>query len=689
MSARAISSSIESSICGDIFTRTRSALGLSIYEKLVIFVAVYQSQKCILLLLLSRAIYYAESRKPKLPVASSWPAAHIGNGSRVGQSARQPGQDRKVAAATNPLWVAPGSHPYFAPATGLMSDQSTPDGDSPENYRVLARKYRPGTFKALIGQDAMVRTLSNAIASGRLAHAFLLTGVRGVGKTSTARLIAKALNCVGADGSGGATMSPCGICEHCTAISESRHLDVIEMDAASRTGVDDVREIIEGVRYAPVSARYKIYIIDEVHMLTKNAFNALLKTLEEPPPHVKFLFATTEIRKVPVTVLSRCQRFDLKRITQTLLVSHFHSICETEKVSVEGEALQLIARAAEGSVRDGLSILDQAIAHGHNSVSAEAVRDMLGLADRFQMLALMDAILQADVMSAMENLRAQYDNGADPATIIEDLLALTHSITRAHISNIVPEGPEAERVQILKWVDSLKPAAAHRLWQMLLKGLGDVNNAPSPIEAAEMLVLRIQHAAHMPDPGDILAKLESGALVTARASTNSTPSASGISGGLTTLQTELVTVSHFKPLPVDFTALVKLFEQNYEGVLGKHLRDDVEFVALDTACLTLHPLIGAPRDLPSRLKKCLDEWTGKAWQIILSEFKGSASLRSVEQHASKIRDDLIKSHPLVIAAVETFPKAEIAEIIINDNNANDDNALRFEDVSDETMETYG
>jgi DNA polymerase III subunit gamma/tau len=570
-----------------------------------------------------------------------------------------------------------------------MSDQTSPEVAAPENYRVLARKYRPGTFGALIGQDAMVRTLSNAIASGRLAHAFLLTGVRGVGKTSTARLIAKALNCVGIDGTGSATMSPCGVCEHCTAIGESRHLDVIEMDAASRTGVDDVREIIEGVRYAPVSARYKIYIIDEVHMLSKNAFNALLKTLEEPPPHVKFLFATTEIRKVPVTVLSRCQRFDLKRISQALLVTHFQSICETEKVSVEGEALQLIARAAEGSVRDGLSILDQAIAHGHNTVSAEAVRDMLGLADRFQVLALMDAILRADASAAMDNIRVQYDNGADPATIIEDLLALTHAITRAHISNVVPEGPEAERAQILTWVRALKPSAAHRLWQMLLKGLGDVNDAPSPIEAAEMLVLRIQHAAHMPDPGDILAKLESGAVVSARAPVNVAPVAGGTVAAAAAPQINVAPVSHFKPVPVDFSALVKLFEQNYEGVLGKHLRDDVEFVALDAAHLTLHPLIGAPRDLPARLKKCLDGWTGETWQISMSDTGGQATLRAVEQQTTIARDALIKAHPLVVSAQAMFPKAEIAEIIIHDDNVIDDNAARFEDMSDETMETYG
>jgi DNA polymerase III subunit gamma/tau len=569
-----------------------------------------------------------------------------------------------------------------------MTDPIAPASAAPNEYRVLARKYRPGTFDALIGQDAMVRTLSNAISSGRLAHAFLLTGVRGVGKTSTARLVAKALNCIGVDGTGLATMSPCGVCEHCTAIGESRHLDVIEMDAASRTGVDDVREIIEGVRYAPVSARYKIYIIDEVHMLSKNAFNALLKTLEEPPPHVKFLFATTEIRKVPVTVLSRCQRFDLKRISQTLLAQHFLAICKAENVSVETEALQLVARAAEGSVRDGLSILDQAIAHGHGTITAQAVRDMLGLADRFQVLALMDAILKADAAASIHLMRAQYDGGADPATLVEDLLALTHAITRTHISRDAPEGPEAERAQIMAWTENLKPAAAHRLWQMLLKGLGDVNEAPSPIEAAEMLMLRIQHAAHMPDPADLLAKLENGASVSVRA-----PSASPVASPENTARAESVpqqniVAEKLKPLPRDFAGLVKLFEQNYEGLLGKHLRDDVEFVALENATLTLFALPTAPRDLSPRLRKCLESWTGTNWEIIFSDIGGQATLRTVEESATKERETLVYTHALVQAAKAIFPKAEITEIIPHDATIVDDDAPRFEETNEENMETY-
>ena len=352
-----------------------------------------------------------------------------------------------------------------------MTDSASADG-----YRVLARKYRPSTFEALIGQDAMVRTLANAIQTGRLAHAFLLTGVRGVGKTSTARLIAKALNCIGPDGTGGPTISPCGVCEPCRAISESRHIDVVEMDAASRTGVDDVREIIDAVRYAAVSARFKVYIIDEVHMLSKAAFNALLKTLEEPPPHVKFIFATTEIRKVPVTVLSRCQRFDLKRIPAEMLAEHFRAIVEKEGASAEPDALAMIARAAEGSVRDGLSILDQAISHGNGAVSAAAVRDMIGLADRALVLDLMGHILTAEPKPALANLRRQYDAGADPATVLQDLLDLTHAITRIKLS---PDDPtdgltEGERPRALQWAEGLGFAALQRLWQLLLKGLAEV-----------------------------------------------------------------------------------------------------------------------------------------------------------------------------------------------------------------------
>ncbi|MBK1678179.1 hypothetical protein CKO38_16165 [Rhodospirillum rubrum] len=413
------------------------------------------------------------------------------------------------------------------PAPG-MSDQVTPDSEAPSSekpagskatpasapYRVLARKYRPASFDALIGQEALVRTLTNAIDSGRLAQAWMLTGVRGVGKTTTARLIARALNCVGADGKGGVTITPCGVCEHCKAIAEDRHVDVLEMDAASRTGVGDIREILDGVRYRPAVARTKVYIIDEVHMLSTAAFNALLKTLEEPPEHVKFIFATTEIRKVPVTVLSRCQRFDLRRVSAAELSGHFLRIAGLEGAEIAPSALTLIARAADGSVRDGLSLLDQAIAHGGGTVSEAQVAEMLGLADRARIFDLLDALLAGRIAESLDLLDRQYALGADPLVIVQDLLDLVHWMTRVKVVPVSAEDaavPEAERTRGRAMAERLSMAVLNRCWQILLKGLGEARGAPVPLQAVEMVLIRLAYASDLPTPEEALKMIAGGA----------------------------------------------------------------------------------------------------------------------------------------------------------------------------------
>jgi DNA polymerase-3 subunit gamma/tau len=380
-------------------------------------------------------------------------------------------------------------------------------------YQVLARKYRPATFADLIGQDAMVRTLKNAFAADRIAQAFIMTGIRGTGKTTTARIIAKGMNCVGADGTGGPTTDPCGSCEHCTAIAEGRHVDVMEMDAASRTGVGDIREIIDSVHYRAASARYKIYIIDEVHMLSNSAFNALLKTLEEPPAHVKFIFATTEIRKVPVTVLSRCQRFDLRRIEPEVMIDHLKSVAAKEDAQINEDALALITRAAEGSVRDAMSLLDQAISHGAGETTAVQVRAMLGLADRARVLDLFELIMAGDAAGALNELASQYSDGADPLAVLRDLSEITHWVS---VIKITPEAandptvsPE-ERARGQGLAERLPMRALTRMWQMLLKALEEVAAAPNAMMAAEMAVIRLTHVSTLPAPEDLIRRLQDG-----------------------------------------------------------------------------------------------------------------------------------------------------------------------------------
>ncbi|MBX7456901.1 DNA polymerase III subunit gamma/tau [Qipengyuania sp. 1NDH17] len=562
------------------------------------------------------------------------------------------------AAGQNSMFGdAPEPEPAPAPApapTEQTAENAPAPADEPSDtaqpYRVLARKYRPQTFAELIGQDAMVRTLANAIARDRLAHAFLMTGVRGVGKTSTARLIAKALNCIGPDGEGGPTISPCGVCEPCTAIAEGRHIDVIEMDAASHTGVDDVREIIEAVRYAAVSARYKIYIIDEVHMLSRNAFNALLKTLEEPPAHVKFLFATTEVDKLPVTVLSRTQRFDLRRIPVELLEAHFAEICRKEGVEAEDEALHIVANAAEGSVRDGLSILDQAIAHADmdtgGKVTAERVRDMLGLADRGAQRRLFAYILDGDAKSALAAVDDQYALGVEPLALMRSLMDLTHRIALTQVSGGEADATTAEeREQLTEWASRLEVGQVHRLWQLLLKGHEEVRHAPDPLVSARMALLRVLHASGMPDPGKLAKQLEE------LAARGPAPAATAGEGGASAptasldweelvekvsaagkLQAESIMRLQIRPISVELGKLVYSRDSKYGDAIEPVLKDALYAV------------------------------TETRWQLETGD-PALATPSMEEQRAAKAEaaKAAMREHPMVKAVEAAFPDAEMIE----------------------------
>ena len=535
-------------------------------------------------------------------------------------------------------------------------------GDPPqpvkaEAYRVLARKYRPQTFAELIGQDAMVQTLGNAIRRDRLAHAFLLTGVRGVGKTSTARLIAKALNCIGPDGTGGPTIDPCGVCEPCVAITEGRHIDVIEMDAASHTGVDDIREIIEAVRYAAVSARYKVYIIDEVHMLSKNAFNALLKTLEEPPPHVKFLFATTEVNKVPVTVLSRCQRFDLKRIPADLLAAHFAKVSAAEGVVAEPEALALVARAAEGSARDGLSILDQAIAHadldGDGQVTAPQVREMLGLSDRGAIRRLFADLLAGDVPAVLAAVEQQHALGVEPVELLRALLETVHGVTRAKVGGADdPALAPDERATLAEWASRLGFPPLHRLWQLLLKGHGEVLSATLPREAAEMALLRVIHASQLPDPGELARRIETQQTVPVM-SLGQVPKAA----------------SQAAPSAVDEAALLPSSPQALHDLLiAKGARrlaacfEEARVIRFAPPELMLAAGKGIDAAFAQELQACLNPKFGESgarWSIGVSDGIGKPSLSEQARAAEDAARDAILATPLAVAARAAFPDAEL------------------------------
>jgi DNA polymerase-3 subunit gamma/tau len=558
------------------------------------------------------------------------------------------------------------------------------DAAPKSEYQVLARKYRPKTFEELIGHGPMVKTLSNALESGRLAHAFVLTGVRGIGKTTTARIIARALNCIGPDGTGGATIEPCGVCEHCRAIAEDRHVDVLEMDAASRTGVDDIRELIEGVRYRPTSARYKIYIIDEVHMLSKSAFNALLKTLEEPPEHVKFIFATTEIRKIPITVLSRCQRFDLRRVQTDELAAHYTRIAGLEKAEIEEEAVALIARAADGSVRDGMSLLDQAISHGAGKVTTQQVRDMLGLSDRSRIFDLFDFTMKGEINEALELLSAQYALGGDPAVMLQDMLDLTHWLTRVKLSPDAANDPgvsQIERERGKEIAAKLAMPQLTRAWQMLLKGLEETRIAPSPIQAAEMILIRLAYAAEMPSPGDLIKKLRqdmtnggAGAPQGGGGNGGPGPRMQVVNGGGAAAvaqrrpdplgEPEQVEQVVYAKMPESFAEVAELLGKDRETTgIAMQVKNYMHLVKYEPGRIEFRPARGARSDLSTQLIKAMNTLTGHRWLVSVSEREeGAPTLKEQELEALEQRKADASQDPVVKAILDGLPNAKIVAV---------------------------
>jgi DNA polymerase-3 subunit gamma/tau len=578
--------------------------------------------------------------------------------------------------------AGPGSAPAEAPAGG---------------YRVLARKYRPASFDDLIGQDAMVRTVSNAFESGRIPQAWILTGVRGVGKTTTARILARALNYELPDGSvTGPTIKMPTMGVHCQAIIESRHIDVLEMDAASHNSVEDVRQINDAIRYAPVSARYKVYILDEVHMLSGAAFNALLKTLEEPPPHAKFIFATTEIRKVPVTVLSRCQRFDLRRVDASLLVQHLAGVAAKETVEIEEAALALVARAAEGSVRDSLSLLDQAIAHAAGPVRAEDVRQMLGLADRVRVVDLFEALMKGDIATALTELRAQYDIGADPAVVLSDLAEFTHFVTRVKVVPAVADDvslSEAERVRGRDFAAKLSMRVLSRCWQMLLKGVGEVQGSGRPVAAAEMVLVRIAYAADLPTPDDVIRSLGDGegTAPAARPQGNG----GGISAGQSASQSftprfeaprgSARSSAMASPRPAEdpvaelnqpeptaptlslgsFEAVIALAAEKRDITMKMALERDVHLVRFEDGQLEIAVEPNAPRTLVHDLQRKLTAWTNKRWIVVVSKEQGAPTLRAQAEARQAEVERGVQTDPLVQAVLERFPGATIVGVTQN------------------------
>ena len=541
-------------------------------------------------------------------------------------------------------------------------------------YVVLARKYRPQKFEDLLGQDALVQTLTNAIKNNRLHHAYILTGIRGVGKTTTARLIAKALNCTGLDGKGGPTITPCGVCENCKAIAADRHIDVLELDAASRTGVDDMREILDGVRYKPTNARYKIYIIDEVHMLSKSAFNALLKTLEEPPSHVKFIFATTEIRKVPVTVLSRCQRFDLQRLSIDDLLKLFHKIVAAENLKADEEALHMIAKAADGSARDGLSLLDQAVSLGAGNVKADIVKEMIGLADISQTFELFENLIAGDVKQVVINLQEQYKNGANPLSLLKDLISLTHLVAKVKlVPSFINDDSvsEAEREFCNKVSGGVSIAILSKIWQMMIKGLGEIQISPVQIDALEMILIRVAYSASLPTPYELLNDVKKNSdlrglpqtTALSRPSVSSAPSAN--SAAIPEQSEKKITVSEFAKVE----DLVSFLEMRKYPLLVYSLKHDVcvkEFAAgriKMTVSDKIHP------EFIANFHKILQETTGLNWDIETQSGVLGETLADKENQALEREQRDVMAYPLVRAIMAEFKGAKIESLIRRVQNA--------------------
>jgi DNA polymerase III subunit gamma/tau len=577
---------------------------------------------------------------------------------------------------------APSDRPESAGQAGLDA------GAAAKPYRVLARKYRPSSFDDLIGQDALVRTISNAFETGRIPQAWILTGVRGVGKTTTARILARALNYELADGSvQGPTIHMPVLGTHCQAIMESRHMDVLEMDAASHTGVDDVRQINDSVRYAPASARYKVYIIDEVHMLSTAAFNAFLKTLEEPPEHAKFVFATTEIRKVPVTVLSRCQRFDLRRVEADVLMAHLGNIANKEGVEIEPEALGIIARAAEGSVRDSLSLLDQAIAHAAGPVRAGAVRQMLGLADRTRVIDLFEHLARGDIASAFREFRDQYDTGADPIVVLSDLAEFVNFVTRVKVVPALADNvafSETERLRARDFAAKLSIRVLSRMWQMLLKGIAEVQTATRPAAAAEMVLVRIAYVADMPTPDEAIRMIDqnggSSPVVAAREPPRNSPaptmsaaaaaparaSAAPRASADPSMRPQMLAPSEGQGEPArrisSFRELVALAGEKRDLLTKSALEADVRLVRFEDGRLEVALEPNAQRSLVNELSRKLDLWTGRRWAVIVTNEKGQPTLRQQSLVEKNERERAAEADPRVQEVLARFPGTRIIEV---------------------------